>query len=604
MTSRRPPVRPTPTADGSQDVFVSKLNATGTALVYSTYVGGTSADQTDQNGTSLAIDASGAAYVTGFTSSGDFPTSAGAPQTSLSGPQDAFVTKVNPAGTAFAYSTYLGGTDADSASAVAVGGDGSAYVTGLTLSANFPTTAGAYDQVFSGPGATLVGIDAFVTKLNPAGTGLTYSTYLGGRSLDKGGDIGVDGTGAAYVAGQTGSDDFPNVGGLKPALDGTDAFVTKLNPAGSALAYSTYLGGPGTENAYALAVAGTGAAYVSGYTDTPGFPTTPGAFQTNYGGGPEDGFVVKLTDGVQRTLTVTTSGSGAGTVTGPGIDCGGAGHSDCSESVADGATITLTATAASGSSFTTFSGGGCGAANPCTVTMDADKAVDASFAAAAAASPPAGGGTPAPTPAPGVTPAPPPTAADLVLGCSKRRLVLENVLSRNGRVALSGFADRRLAGRRVAIVFASSGATVAHATVKADGAFATSAPLPPLRVRASNRTRYVATLGSERSLSLKLARRMVVESLVARSGSVTIRGHVVAPLPRKATVTVTQRLSCTSFRRVGTTKMRAGGAFTAKVAAPAGQGAAVYRLMTNVPKRAGSAKLSATYTLPLAVDLG
>ena len=379
-----------------------------------------------------------------------------------------------------------------------------------------------------------------------------------------------------------------------------------MNPAGSALAYGDLPRRPGHRER----LRGGRRRLGRGLRDRlhrhgSGFPTTPGAFRTNYGGGPEDGFVAKLTDGVQRTLTVTTSGSGTGTVTGPGIDCGGAGHSDCSESVADGATITLTAGAASGSSFTTFSGGGCGAANPCTVTMNADKAVDASFAAAPGASPPAGTTpAPSPAPAPGATPAPPPTAADLALGCSKRRLVLENVLSRGGHVALSGFADRRLAGRRVAIVFASSGATVAHATVKADGAFATSAPLPPLRVRGSNRTRYVATLGSERSLSLKLARRMVVESLVARGGSVTIRGHVVAPLPRKATVTVTQRLSCTSFRRVGSTKMRAGGAFTAKVTTPAGQGAAVYRLTTKVPERAGSAKLSATYTLPLAVDLG
>ena len=181
--------------------------------------------------------------------------------------------------------------------------------------------------------------------------------------------------------------------------------------------------------------------------------------------------------------------------------------------------------------------------------------------------------------------------------------MLENVLSRSGRVLLTGFADRRFAGRRVAIVFGATGATVARATVGPDGSFTTRAPLPSRRLRASNRARYQATLGAERSLSLKLARRMVVESIGARGGTVTVRGRVLAPLRRGVAITVSQRLSCTSFRLVGHAAMRADGSFTARIAAPAGQGAAVYRLSTRVPARAGSAKLSATYTLPLAVDL-
>ena len=472
-------------------------------------------------------------------------------------------------------------------------------MTGLTFSTDFPTTAGAYDTVFGGPGTTQSPIDAYVTKLNPSGTARTYSTYLGGRSDDRGEDIAVGASGAATVAGTTSSDDFPDAGGLKASDGSMDAFAARLNPAGAALDFSTYLGGTGGEQGWGMALDSAGAVYVTGYTDG-AFPTTPGAFDTSYNGGPQDAFLAKLTSGVQRTLTVTTSGTGSGTVTGLGIDCGG-GHSDCSESVSDGATITLTAAAGSGSSFTTFAGGGCGTADPCTVTMNADKTVDASFAANAQA-PPAT--TPPSTSNPPPAASPALSAADLVLGCTKRRLVLENVLSRAGHVVLTGFADRKLAGRRIAIVFAASGKTVARATVRPDGAFATTAPIPSRALRNGNRARYQATLGAERSLSLKLARRMVLEKIAANAGTVTIRGHVVAPLKRGSTITVTQRLSCTTFKRVGTTKLRSNGSFTAKVAPPAEQGAAVYRLSTTVPKRAGSAKLNPTYTLPVAVDLG
>ena len=319
----------------------------------------------------------------------------------MRGPVGAFGGRERAAGsrrhrrTASGSFTHLGGTNDDAGRGIAVDGAGSAYVTGLTYSPSFPTTPGAYDRTFGGPGTAQVPTDAFVTKLDPAGAAPVYSTFLGGRSFDAGEEVAVDGAGAAYVAGTTNSDDFPDVGGLSPTLQGgQDPFVAKLDPAGAALGYSTYLGGPDNEQAWGLAVDSAGAAYATGYTSST-FPTTSGAYATAYRGGPQDGFVAKLTGGVQRTLTVTTSGTGQGTVTGPGIDCGGAGHTDCSETVADGSKITLTATAASGSSFTTFNGAGCGSSSPCTVTMDADKTADASFAADAA------GATPPPTePAP------------------------------------------------------------------------------------------------------------------------------------------------------------------------------------------------------------
>ena len=268
------------TSSNGDDAFITKLNPSGSAPVYSTFLGGSSADSSDQTGRNLAVDSSGSAYVTGYTSSTDFPVTAGAFQTTPGDTQDGFVTKLSPSGASLAYSTYLGGTSAEIASAVAVDGSGAAYVTGETSSSDFPSTAGAYDGVRGGPGPPQGPFDAFVTKLNAAGSGAVYSTFLGGRSNDKGSDIGVDSGGAAYVAGDTGSDDFPDVGGVKTA-DSQDAFVAKLNPAGSALAYATPLGGSGSDAAYGIAVSGSGGAFVTGYTDgSGGFQTTPGAFAT------------------------------------------------------------------------------------------------------------------------------------------------------------------------------------------------------------------------------------------------------------------------------------------------------------------------------------
>jgi hypothetical protein len=304
---------------GSTDAFVTKLNDTGTALVYSTYLGGSSNDV----GNGIYVDGFGNAYVTGSTTSSDFPTSSGAFQTSYGGGGDAFVTKLNPAGTGVSdrlYSTYLGGSSADIGNSIFVDGFGNAYVTGSTQSsgtpAGFPTTLGAFQT--DNAGST----DAFVTKLNPAGTGvsdLVYSTYLGGSSADVGNGIYVDGARQAYVTGSTQSSGlapagFPTTSGAFQTSygGGGDAFVTKLNAAGMGLVDSSYLGGAGEDVGKGIFVDGAGNAYVTGSTTSDPFPTTAGALQTTFGG-TEDAFVAKIgPSGSSGGGTEASAGGGGG----------------------------------------------------------------------------------------------------------------------------------------------------------------------------------------------------------------------------------------------------------------------------------------------------
>jgi hypothetical protein len=267
---------------GGADAFVTMLSPAG-ALLYSTYLGGGLND----TGYGIAVYPGGYyAYVTGETSSADFPTTVGANQTALAGGTDAFFTVLSPAG-ALLYSTYLGGTSSDGGYDIALDTGGYAYVTGYTNSPDFPTTVGANQTALAG------GYDAFVTRLSPAGA-LLYSTYLGGEGDDRGYRIAVYPGGYAYVTGYTASGFFSTTPGAYQGANagGYDAFFTVLSPAG-ALLYSTYLGGGGYDAGYDIAVDTGGYAYVTGYTASGFFPTTPGAYQVaNAGGG--DAFVTKL----------------------------------------------------------------------------------------------------------------------------------------------------------------------------------------------------------------------------------------------------------------------------------------------------------------------
>jgi len=246
---------------GSDDAFVTKINSAGSALSYSTYLGGSS----DDYGEAIAVDGSGNAYIAGYTSSVAFPTR-NSIQSSNAGLWDAFVTKINPAGSALVYSTYLGGSGFEYGLDIALDGNGNAYVTGPTYSTNFPTKNPL--QATNGGG-----MDAFVTKINSAGSALTYSTYLGGSFNDFAEGIAVDKSGNSYIAGYTISDDFPTKNPLQATNAGySDAFVTKINSAGSALVYSTYLGGSGDCFAHGITVDGRGNAIVTGDTSSVDFP--------------------------------------------------------------------------------------------------------------------------------------------------------------------------------------------------------------------------------------------------------------------------------------------------------------------------------------------
>ncbi len=279
--------------NGGEDVFVTKVNANGSALVYSTYLGGT-ADEPIWSA-SIAVDSDGDAYVTGTTNSPDFPVTPGAYQGVLKGATDAFVTKLNHDGSGLVYSTYLGGTSFDAAyygDAITVDSKGQAYLTGFTDSADFPVTSRVYQPSLKGPE------NAFVTKLNSTGTGLVYSTYLGGSSYDDATGIAIDAGGKAYVTGYTYSKDFPTTpGAYQPVNKGVaNAFVTKLNSTATNLVYSTFLGGTNFDAAGSIDVDWDNKAYITGDTNSTDFPTTPGAFQTTYGGGADDVFVTKLNE--------------------------------------------------------------------------------------------------------------------------------------------------------------------------------------------------------------------------------------------------------------------------------------------------------------------
>ena len=287
---------------GPSDAFVAKINPGGDAITYATFLGGTQTDAAR----GVTVDSSGEAIVTGSTNSVEFP-AVNPLQATPPRPEDvdAFVTKIAPAGNSFVYSTRLGGSNDDHGLDVGTDLGGNAYVTGDTRSPGFPTAR----PLQAGAGGTASGVggsfaDAFVSKLDPAGTNLVYSTFLGGSDTDQGTGIAVDGDGAAYVTGNTNSPNFPTASPVQGRKDAdTDAFVSKINPAGAALVYSTYLGGGGADGGTAIAVDRGGNATVVGSTASSNFPTAR-PVQGVKGGGVTDAFLSTL---VSSGATLATS---------------------------------------------------------------------------------------------------------------------------------------------------------------------------------------------------------------------------------------------------------------------------------------------------------
>lgn len=296
----------------SRDIFIAKFDAAGANLQYLTYLGGSGTDTAK----AIAIDSAGNAYVTGSTSSRDFPATRGVIASSNAGFDDAFVAKFDSGG-GLVYATLLGSSGSDQGAGIAIDNAGNAYIAGITNGA-FPTTSGALQRPFRG------GSDCFVSKLSADAATLIYSTLLGGAGLDACRGIAVDTYGNAYVTGFTSSPDFPVHAALQSALKGsTNAFVSKINPDGSALVYSTFIGGGGFSEGNAIAIDTAGSAYVAGDTMSWNFPVTSGAAQSA-GAGDYDAFVLKLsTAGDALTFSTLLGGNGADAALSIGIDPAG-----------------------------------------------------------------------------------------------------------------------------------------------------------------------------------------------------------------------------------------------------------------------------------------
>ncbi len=289
-------------------------------ITFSTFWGGARPDEA----LAVATDDQGAIYIAGRTDSPDLPTTpnAGQPNYASTGfPGDAFITKFTPDGKLVQFSTFLGGTDTDTARAVAVSPQGDIFVAGDTESRDFPTTAGAF-QVFN---STLgLASDGFVARISRDGSQLVYSTYLGGVFTDRIYALAVDAAGSAYVGGSSDSDDFPTTNGAFRSVcrgAGLGGFVAKLAADGSALAYSARLCGSNHDEVLAVAIDGAGNLYAGGVTGSDDFPATGGAFQQRHGGGNEDGFLAKVSPDASALLWATyLGGSGADAVQAVAVD--------------------------------------------------------------------------------------------------------------------------------------------------------------------------------------------------------------------------------------------------------------------------------------------
>jgi len=271
---------------GTSDAFASKLNAAGSALVYSTYLGGNSSD----SASGVALDASGNAVVVGTTQSNNYPVTLPLQGSFGGGASDAFVSELNTAGSALLFSTYLGGLFTDEAAGVAIHSTGLITVAGSTTSSNFP--------VVNAPQASLASAgqrDAYVTRFNAAGSAVVFSTYLGGTGEDSASGVGVDSSDSAYVVGSTKSSDFPQARSIpgQSAYHGAgDGFVTAVDPSGKPFYYSSYLGGSDEDSAVSVAVQLSGVTHVVGNSKSTNFPTFHGVFPNNIGA--QDGFLTRL----------------------------------------------------------------------------------------------------------------------------------------------------------------------------------------------------------------------------------------------------------------------------------------------------------------------
>src|SRR5713226_7165161 len=304
---------------GLSDIFVTKINAAGSAIVYSTYIGGSGLDRGD----GIAVDSSGNAYVVGRvdSSSTNFPTTNGAFATTYRGGDfDGVLFKLNAQGNTLVYSTFIGGEANDSTEGVAIDSAGNAYITGGTKSFGFPTTVSAYQGTIAGD------TDAYLAKVNSTGTSLLYSTYLGGTGTDRGTGVAIDSSGNAYIAGFAGSADFPNVNAFQTASGGGfDAFIAKIDTTANGIAslvFSTYLGGSGDDKAYGIAIDNTASnVYITGQTSSNNFPLLNPAQPAP--GGSFDAFITKISSTGTKLYATYLGGSGDDRATGIAVNSSG-----------------------------------------------------------------------------------------------------------------------------------------------------------------------------------------------------------------------------------------------------------------------------------------
>jgi hypothetical protein len=300
------------TYQGDGDVFVAEFNPQGSGLIFSTYLGGSGVDTPSQ----IVLDASNDIFLVGSTTSNNFPVTSGVFQPLYDGDQDAFLTEMNPAGSALLLSTYIGGSGADFGTALALDSSGNIYVTGSTQSTDYPTqnpiqiaNSGLYD--------------AFVTEISPSGA-LLYSTYLGGSLADYGTGIAVDSSQNVYVSGYTYSTNFPTQSAYQGALSGgSDIFVTKFTPGSSALLFSTYLGGSSLDKSTGMFVDSSGNIYLTGSTQSPNFPVSAGAYQTSLLG-TQNAFLTKVaSDASVLVFSTVFGGSVTDQANGMALDAAG-----------------------------------------------------------------------------------------------------------------------------------------------------------------------------------------------------------------------------------------------------------------------------------------